>query len=129
MALYGFTVVLVTLALTYASVPLYRLYCQSTGKGGKAKIADDFLANKVKRMKKKEKLINVNFNADKEARMRWDFKPTQSEIKVYPGECFSIYLMFAINHLFNLKFFSNIFFLKVKQHLHSSLQKIQPIYR
>ena len=86
-AMYGFTVVLLAIALTYASVPIYRIYCQATGKGGKAKIADDFLANKVRRMKKnKEKLINVTFIADKEARMRWNFKPTQEEIKVYPGE-------------------------------------------
>ena len=85
-ALYGFTVVLLAIAMTYASVPIYRIYCQATGKGGKARIADDFLANKVRRMKKnKEKLINVTFIADKEARMRWNFKPTQEEIKVYPG--------------------------------------------
>lgn len=86
-ALYSITFVLVTLGLTYASVPLYRIYCQATGKGGKARIADDFLANKVKRMKKnKDKLINVVFVADKEAKMRWNFKPTQDEVKVYPGE-------------------------------------------
>lgn len=86
-ALYGFTIVLLAIALTYASVPIYRIYCQATGKGGKPKIADDFLANKVKRMKKnKEKLINVTFIADKDARMRWNFKPTQEEIRVYPGE-------------------------------------------
>lgn len=87
MALYGVTVVLLALALTYASVPIYRLYCQATGKGGKAKVAEDFLANKVKRMKKnKEKLINVAFVADKESKMRWNFMPTQDEINVYPGE-------------------------------------------
>lgn len=86
-ALYGFTIVLLAIALTYGSVPIYRVYCQATGKGGKAKISDDFLANKVRRMKKnKEKLINVLFIADKDARMRWNFRPTQEEIKVYPGE-------------------------------------------
>ena len=36
--------------------------------------------------KNKEKLINVLFIADKDARMRWNFRPTQEEIKVYPGE-------------------------------------------
>jgi len=85
-ALYGFTIAVLALSLTYASVPLYRLYCQATGKGGKARIAEDFLANKVKKMKKRDKIITVIFNADLEARMRWNFKPTQNEVKVYPGE-------------------------------------------
>lgn len=86
MALYGITVVLLSLALSYAAVPIYRIYCQATGKGGKPKIADDFLANKVKKMQKQDRIINVLFQADKEAKMRWNFKPTQDEIKVHPGE-------------------------------------------
>ncbi|GFT48078.1 cytochrome c oxidase assembly protein COX11, mitochondrial [Nephila pilipes] len=70
---------------TYLSVLLYRLYCQSTGKGGQAIVEE--AGEKVASMKAiKDRLITVNFNADVNSTMRWNFKPQQPYIKVSPGE-------------------------------------------
>ncbi|KAG8193504.1 hypothetical protein JTE90_003716 [Oedothorax gibbosus] len=70
---------------TYSSVLLYRLYCQTTGKGGQAVLAE--AAERVASMTRvKERLITVNFNADVNSKMRWNFMPQQPCVKVSPGE-------------------------------------------
>lgn len=70
---------------TYMSVLLYRIYCQSTGKGGQAVI--DEAGEKIASMKSiKNREIIVNFNADINSSMTWNFKPQQHYIKVVPGE-------------------------------------------
>lgn len=71
---------------SFAAVPLYRIYCQTTGKGGQAYI-DDSDENKVANMKKDtSRLITVSFDAGTHSSMSWNFKPVQSQIKVHPGE-------------------------------------------
>ncbi|KAI1292040.1 Cytochrome c oxidase assembly protein COX11, mitochondrial [Halotydeus destructor] len=83
--LYSTAAVLMTLGLSYAAVPLYRIYCQSTGKGGRAAVDDS--AAKIEAMKpNKKRIITVTFEADTESQMAWRFRPTQPEIKVSPGE-------------------------------------------
>uniref|UniRef100_A0A8D2NG35 Cytochrome c oxidase assembly protein COX11, mitochondrial n=1 Tax=Zonotrichia albicollis TaxID=44394 RepID=A0A8D2NG35_ZONAL len=71
--------------LSYAAVPLYRLYCQATGLGGTAGTGGD--PERIERMEPvRDRLIRVTFNADTHASMQWNFKPQQSEIYVVPGE-------------------------------------------
>ncbi|XP_077595082.1 cytochrome c oxidase assembly protein COX11, mitochondrial [Stigmatopora nigra] len=71
--------------LSYASVPLYRLYCQATGLGGTAVAGHDVdLVEKMEPVK--ERVIKVTFNADTHASMQWNFRPQQTEIFVVPGE-------------------------------------------
>lgn len=85
--MYGMAIVLLALACSYAAVPIYRIYCQSTGLGGKPTQSDDYLDNKLQNMNKvKDRQITVQFNADASSQLAWNFKPTQNEIKVYPGE-------------------------------------------
>ena len=85
--MYGMAIVLLALAASYAAVPIYRIYCQSTGKGGKPSQSGDYLDNKLQTIQKvADRQITVRFNADASSQMSWNFKPTQSEIKVYPGE-------------------------------------------
>lgn len=73
------------IGLSYAAVPLYRLYCQASGLGGTAVAGHD--ADQVETMKPvKERVIKVTFNADRHASMQWNFKPQQTEIYVVPGE-------------------------------------------
>ncbi|KAG9267948.1 cytochrome c oxidase assembly protein COX11, mitochondrial [Astyanax mexicanus] len=73
------------IGLTYASVPLYRLYCQATGLGGTAIAGHD--GELVETMKPvKDRVIKVTFNADTHASLQWNFRPQQSEIYVVPGE-------------------------------------------
>ncbi|XP_005806787.1 cytochrome c oxidase assembly protein COX11, mitochondrial [Xiphophorus maculatus] len=73
------------IGLSYASVPLYRLYCQTTGLGGAAVAGHD--TDQVETMKPvKERIIKVTFNADTHASIQWNFRPQQTEIYVVPGE-------------------------------------------
>jgi len=73
------------IGLSYAAVPLYRLYCQASGLGGTAVAGHD--AEAVETMKPvKERIIKVTFNADTHASMQWNFRPQQTEIYVVPGE-------------------------------------------
>ncbi|XP_054899249.1 cytochrome c oxidase assembly protein COX11, mitochondrial isoform X1 [Poeciliopsis prolifica] len=73
------------IGLSYASVPLYRLYCQSTGLGGTAVAGHN--TDQVETMKPvKERIIKVTFNADTHASIQWNFRPQQTEIYVVPGE-------------------------------------------
>lgn len=69
---------------SFAAVPLYRLYCQATGKPGQAiKEKED----KVVGLKKDlSRTITVNFNANTHSSMAWNFKPLQDKVKVHPGE-------------------------------------------
>ncbi|KAJ8866665.1 hypothetical protein PR048_032526 [Dryococelus australis] len=74
-----------TVGLSYAAVPLYRIFCQAYSYGGTTGVGHD--AEKVENMsKRKDRLITVRFNADRSASMRWNFKPMQTQIKVAPGE-------------------------------------------
>nr|XP_061807697.1 cytochrome c oxidase assembly protein COX11, mitochondrial-like [Nerophis lumbriciformis] len=73
------------IGLSYAAVPLYRLYCQATGLGGTAVAGHDVdLVEKMEPVK--ERVIKVTFNADTHASMQWNFRPQQTEIYVVPGE-------------------------------------------
>ncbi|KAJ3608476.1 hypothetical protein NHX12_025523 [Muraenolepis orangiensis] len=73
------------IGLSYASVPLYRLYCQASGLGGAAVAGHD--TEQVETMAPvKDRVIKITFNADTHASMQWNFRPQQTEIYVVPGE-------------------------------------------
>jgi len=78
-----------TAGASYAAVPLYRMFCQVSGYGGSINV--DFSENtqgeKVAGLEvNTNREIEIEFNADLAAQMRWNFKPQQSRIFVYPGE-------------------------------------------
>jgi len=74
-----------TVGASYAAVPLYRAYCQSSGYGGTVKEGHD--TEKVETMVKAEdRLLTIKFNADTASSMRWNFRPQQPVVHVYPGE-------------------------------------------
>lgn len=80
--LYYFTAFgIVTVGMSYAAVPLYRMFCQAYSYGGTTAQGHD--SSKVESMKPEpSRPIKIRFNADKAANMRWSFKPQQSEITV-----------------------------------------------
>ncbi|XP_022315108.2 cytochrome c oxidase assembly protein ctaG-like [Crassostrea virginica] len=80
---YSLAVAIFMTGATILSVPLYRVFCQKSGRGGKAVVGDN---EKVESMKPQDRLITVKFNADRSAQMQWDFKPQQREIQVRVGE-------------------------------------------
>lgn len=68
-----------TAGMSYAAVPLYRMFCQAYSYGGTTSQGHD--AEKVETMQRvKDRIIKIRFNADLGAAMRWNFKPQQPEI-------------------------------------------------
>src|SRR6478736_4679679 len=66
--------------LSFAAVPLYRLYCQVTGYQGttqKAEKASDVMLDRV---------VKVHFDGNVAAELPWKFEPVQSSIDVKVGE-------------------------------------------
>ena len=73
-ALFG----LAMLALAFASVPLYRVFCQVTGFGGttmKADVAPGAVAGQ----------IGVRFDANISPTLPWKFVPEQATVRIHPG--------------------------------------------
>lgn len=83
--LYMSGVAVLVVGLSYAAVPLYRIFCQATSYGGQTSVGHD--ASKIEEMKKiPHRVISVRFNADTSSSLTWNFKPQQTEILVSPGE-------------------------------------------
>jgi cytochrome c oxidase assembly protein subunit 11 len=66
--------------LAYASVPLYRLFCQATGFGGTTQIASAAPAAAT------TKQISVRFDANSSDEMGWNFRAVQNTMMVVIGE-------------------------------------------
>jgi cytochrome c oxidase assembly protein subunit 11 len=82
---YVVSIGVIVIGLTFAAIPAYRIFCESTSFGGLTQVAKDF--DKIEAMSKVEdRLIRVQFNADVPSSMQWHFKPLQHEIWVHPGE-------------------------------------------
>jgi cytochrome c oxidase assembly protein subunit 11 len=71
--------------LSYASVPLYKVFCSMTGFGGTTQKADTVKAQEVKPVSG-AKILKIYFTANVHSEMPWTFRPAQHEIKVVPGE-------------------------------------------
>lgn len=80
------------LGLSYAAVPLYRIFCQMTGYGGTTQEATEDKLTQLLRWKRehpeeveKMRQVRILFNADVN-KMAWDFKPSQDQVVVRVGE-------------------------------------------
>lgn len=67
------------LLLAYASAPLYRLFCEMTGYGGTPRKASAAPVTTL------ERTITIEFNADTDSNLPWEFKPGQKAIAVKVG--------------------------------------------
>jgi cytochrome c oxidase assembly protein subunit 11 len=73
------TLVVAMGGLAFASVPLYRMFCQVTGFGGatqRAELAPEAVAGKT---------MTVRFNADIAPDLPWSFQPLQRELTLEIG--------------------------------------------
>src|SRR3954452_16572411 len=73
-------VILGMVGLSFASVPLYRLFCDATGFGGttqRAETAADHVA---------PGLVTVRFDAATSPDLAWEFRPMTAEVTLHPGE-------------------------------------------
>ncbi len=72
------------LALTFISVPLYSLFCKTTGFGGTTQVAvkaPDHIVNRK---------ITVRFNTDVAPGLPWEFKAPMISMDVKPGEVHTV---------------------------------------
>jgi cytochrome c oxidase assembly protein subunit 11 len=70
--------------LSFASVPLYRLFCQATGFGGtpqRAAAAPREIPPDIAGA-----VITVRFDAQTDPELGWDFRPLETSVEVHPGE-------------------------------------------
>ena len=73
-------VVLGMVGLSFAAVPLYRLFCQVTGFGGTTQRAEEAPGATA------GPLITVRFNTETASELPWQFHPLQREVKLRLGE-------------------------------------------
>lgn len=82
---YMVALAVLTAGLSYAAVPLYRIFCQAYSYGGTTGQAE--ANDTVSSMKAiTNRPLKITFNADTASSMKWNFKPQQHDITVVPGE-------------------------------------------
>jgi len=75
-----FALTAVMIGLSFAAVPLYRLFCQATGYDGTPKRVDAASARTLDRE------ITVRFDASVSSALGWNFQPAQREMRLKLGE-------------------------------------------
>jgi cytochrome c oxidase assembly protein subunit 11 len=73
------SVVVGMVGLSFASVPLYRLFCQTTGVGGTTQRAT------ATPSKSAASAITIRFDAETAPDLGWEFRPLQGTLTVHPG--------------------------------------------
>jgi cytochrome c oxidase assembly protein subunit 11 len=66
--------------MSFASVPLYRIFCAATGYGGTTRRAEKPPSREA------AALVTVRFNAETAPGLGWEFHPLQNAVFVHPGE-------------------------------------------
>ncbi len=74
-------IVLAMIGLSFASVPLYRLFCEATGYSGTTQ-----RASAAPQAQASDALVTVRFNAETASDLGWEFRPLQESVTVHPGE-------------------------------------------
>ncbi len=75
------TVVAGMVGLSFASVPLYKLFCQVTGYGGTLNTQEVAASETIS-----EQTIDVRFDSNISPNLAWRFKPLQRQVTVQLGE-------------------------------------------
>ncbi|KAJ6609217.1 cytochrome c oxidase assembly protein CtaG/Cox11-domain-containing protein [Mycena sp. CBHHK59/15] len=84
--MYTSAVIITTLGVTYAAVPLYRMFCAATGFAGTPNVGTGrFEAERLVPVENAHR-IKVHFNADRAESLPWTFTPQQRFVTVLPGE-------------------------------------------
>jgi len=73
-------VVCLMVGLSFAAVPLYRIFCQVTGFGGTTQVAEAAPAETLARQ------VTVRFNADVDPALPWHFRPEVRQVSLAVGE-------------------------------------------
>lgn len=95
--LYTTSIVIAMFAASYGAVPLYKLYCQSSGKGGQA-IRDKKNEKVADMVPNSNRILSIKFTAQTHKNMPWSFTPVQDRIVIKPGETALVFYRVK-NHL------------------------------
>ena len=82
---------LAMLALSFAAVPLYRLYCAATGYGGAPRVAEVAPAHQGQRD------LTVRFDANVAPGLDWSFEPEVPQITLRTGTTATVFFK-VVNH-------------------------------
>lgn len=80
LALVLFGGVCAMVGVAFASVPLYRLFCQVTGFGGTTQVASEAPETVS------ERSVTIRFNADVNPELPWSFQPVERAVEIRIGE-------------------------------------------
>ncbi|KAI9665955.1 MAG: Cytochrome c oxidase assembly protein cox11, mitochondrial [Bathelium mastoideum] len=88
---YTLSIILGTVALSYGSVPMYKMICQTTGWGGqpiKSAGHGSSTSDPSTRLTPVEgsRRLRITFNGSVSDVLPWKFTPQQREVRVLPGE-------------------------------------------
>ncbi|OYQ32570.1 cytochrome c oxidase assembly protein [Niveispirillum lacus] len=72
------------IGLSFASVPLYDLFCRVTGFGGTTMVSEKAPEKAL------ERVITVRFNGDVNSSINWDFRPDTTAVNVHVGEAMTM---------------------------------------
>ena len=81
------------IGVTYASVPLYKLFCQVTGYGGTTQQVEQ-ASQKIL-----DRTITVRFDANVSPGLAWEFQPDQRDVTMRIGETTTI--AYTAKNIFN----------------------------
>jgi len=84
--MYTTAVIFVAVGVTYAAVPLYRMFCSATGFGGTPVVGTGKFAPERLIPVGDARRIRVRFNSATSDALPWSFIPQQKYIDVLPGE-------------------------------------------
>ena len=70
--------------VSFAAVPLYKLFCQVTGYGGTTQRAEQMSDTVL------DRTMKVRFDSNVAAGLPWDFKPVEREVELRIGETIQI---------------------------------------
>lgn len=79
-ALFGLFISMIL--LSFASVPIYSLFCKATGFGGTTQKADNLRAKHLKGVR----ALNIEFDANVNPDLPWRFVPKQRKIPIITGQ-------------------------------------------
>ncbi len=90
-----FAAAVLMLLMSYAAVPLYKIFCEATGFGGTTQVGVLPEGEQVVL----DRAIKVRFDANAHPSLPWTFRPTQTEISVQVGK--SVLAFYEVENLSN----------------------------
>lgn len=84
--MYTSAVIVLAVGVTYAAVPLYRMFCAATGFAGTPIVGTGKFDPERLVPVEGARRIKVHFNADTSDQLPWQFIPQQKFVTVLPGE-------------------------------------------